>query len=185
MIASVPASSMPPELAEFLRPRVERLGYLGEFFTHMAHQPQALLAFLRFTDEVKKPLDPRLVEVVALTVATMTGNDYERNQHERLCVALGFERDWIARVEGLQPGDAGPMSQAEAAVQELAMAMIASHGRQTAAELERVVDHVGAEDAVAVLLLVGRYLTHALIVNALELSPPVASVFTKEDADAR
>ena len=31
------------------------------------------------------------------------------------------------------------------------------------------------EQAIAVLMLIGRYVTHALMVNALELQPPVAS----------
>jgi len=34
-----------------LRPRVERLGYLGEFFRYTAHQPQALISFLDFTED--------------------------------------------------------------------------------------------------------------------------------------
>ena len=184
MIAPVSESSMPLELIEFLRPRVERLGYLGEFFTHTAHHPEALLAFLRFTEEVKRPLEAQLVEVVALTVATMAGNDYERNQHERLCIALGFELDWIAQVEALRPAS-GRLTSVEAAVQELAMAMIERHGRQATAELDMVVGLVGAEQAIAVLFLVGRYLTHALVVNTLGLRPPVERVLDKEDSDAR
>jgi hypothetical protein len=34
---------------------------------------------------------------------------------------------------------------------------------------------IGPEQAVAVLILIGRYVTHAQIVNALDLEPPVAS----------
>src|SRR5258708_29920081 len=39
-----------PGLAEALRPRYQRLGYLGEFFRCMGHQPAALRAFVEFTD---------------------------------------------------------------------------------------------------------------------------------------
>jgi len=40
------------------------------------------------------------------------------------------------------------------------------------------VEAIGPERAAAVLLLVGRYLTHAIFVNSLELAPPVGSIFT-------
>lgn len=47
---------LPAELATALRPRVQRLGYLGEFFKCAAHQPAALLSFMRFTDDLKEVL---------------------------------------------------------------------------------------------------------------------------------
>ena len=184
VIAPVPEAEMPREILDHLRSKIDRLGYLGAFFTHMAHQPDALLAFLRFTSAVKDPLDPGLVEVVALTVATTAGNAYERNQHERLCVNLGFGRAWIAEVEALRPDDATLLTSAQLAVQRLAIAMTARHGRDTAAERDRVVELLGAQDTVGIMFLVGRYLTHAQIVNTLELDPPVPSVFATEAADA-
>jgi alkylhydroperoxidase family enzyme len=39
---------------------------------------------------------------------------------------------------------------------------------------------VGAAQAMAILMLIGRYVTHALIVNALELGPPVPSIFEEK-----
>ena len=45
---------LPPALAEALRPRVERLGYLGEFFQCAANVPDALLAFDVFTAALKR-----------------------------------------------------------------------------------------------------------------------------------
>ena len=66
-----------------MRPRVERLGYLGEFFQCAANVPDALLAFDVFTAALKRALPDRVTEVVALTVATRLGNAYERHQHER------------------------------------------------------------------------------------------------------
>ena len=35
----------------------------------------------------------------------------------------------------------------------------------------------GPEPAVAVMMVLGRYLVHALIVNSLGLAPPVPSIF--------
>ena len=84
-----------PDLAKVLEPRVERLGYLGEFFKCTAHQPAALLSFNEFTENSKKGLPKRLVELIALSISTKIGNDYERNQHERLSVRLGFGREWV------------------------------------------------------------------------------------------
>src|SRR5215470_7455189 len=95
--------AMPPALADALRPRVQRLGYLGEFFQCAANAPDALLAFHQFTEALKAALPERVTEVVALTVATRLGNAYERHQHERLCRRLGLSDEWIRAVEALRP----------------------------------------------------------------------------------
>ena len=165
---------MTPELQEALRPRVERLGYLGEFFQCAAHQPQALMSFMSFTEDLKDALPDNLTEVVALSVAASMGNAYERVQHERLSLKLGFSLDWVREVISLA-GDGRQMSAPELAVQKLALAVIERRGNNTADELEPVIDCIGHEQAVAVLMLVGRYVTHALMVNCLDLAPPVCS----------
>src|SRR5690242_16685150 len=74
----IPLEEMDIELAEYLGPRVTRLGYLGEFFQCAAHQPRALLAFQAYTDAAKSGLSDRLTETVALTAAQVMGNRYER-----------------------------------------------------------------------------------------------------------
>ena len=84
------------DLADALRPRVERLKYLGEFFKVMGHNPEVLRPFMEMTEALKAALPENLTEVGALTVAGALGNDYERHQHERLCEKLGFARSWIA-----------------------------------------------------------------------------------------
>lgn len=163
-----------PELTAALRPRVERLGYLGEFFQCAANVPDALLAFDAFTTGLKQALPDRVTEVVALTVAAHLGNAYERHQHERLSARLGFSEDWIRDVETLQPER---LDGADRAVQRLTMAMLERNGHGVTAELEAVVDALGGAAAMAVLLVVGRYVTHSLVVNALALQPPVPSIF--------
>jgi AhpD family alkylhydroperoxidase len=95
---------MPPDLQELLRPRVERLGYLGEFFQRAAHQPDALAAFHRWTEALKDALPFRVVEAIALTVATQTGNNYERVQHEHLALAGGMSREEIVALERMRAG---------------------------------------------------------------------------------
>lgn len=175
LIPRLSQEQLEPQLARALEPRVKRLGYLGEFFRCAGHQPRALLSFLAFTEDLKQALPDRLTEVVALSVARRLENDYERVQHERLSLKLGFGEEWVRAVLALDPGAPGPLAEPERCVQRLALAAIERHGHATTAELEAVVRALGHEAAVAVLLLIGRYLTHALVVNSLGLAPPVAS----------
>ena len=44
-------------------------------------------------------------------------------------------------------------------------------------ELDRVAESLGQEAAVAVMMVLGRYVVHGLIVNSLALAPPVPSIF--------
>lgn len=174
-------STLDPQLAAALAPRVARLGYLGEFFQVMGHQPKALMAFMTFTEEAKGGLPPNLIEVVALTVAGATGNDYERCQHERLSVKLGLKKDWVEAVNALRPDDQSLLTDHEQGVQHLALAAAAGGAQAVPRLLGEVVEAIGAEAAVAVLFLIGRYLTHSFIVQALELQPPVSSIFDEDD----
>lgn len=166
-----------PEVQQVLDARVKRLGYLGEFFRCAGHQPDVLVPFMEMTEALKHALPDRLTETGALTVATVMANDYERHQHERLSRKLGFGETWVAAVERLEPDTAEGLSDAERAVQRLVIAAIERRGRGVSAELEAVIDLIGADQAIAVLFLIGRYLTHAIIVNTLELAPPVPSIF--------
>jgi alkylhydroperoxidase family enzyme len=174
LIPRLEPDALDPALAAVLAPRVERLGYLGEFFRVMGHQPRPLRAFVELTETAKEALDKRLVEVVALTAAVTLGNDYERNQHERLCLRLGFGRDWVVRVERRRPE---ALAGEEGIVQAWVLAALRDHGRGAGPELEVLVRALGQERTVAVMMVLGRYAMHALIVNALGLAPPVPSVF--------
>jgi hypothetical protein len=164
-------------LAQALRPRVSRLGYLGEFFRLMGHQPTPLRAFVEFTESAKAPLDKRIVEVIALTVATTENNAYERNQHERLSIRLGFEREWISEVETLRPDDAGRMQDRERLIQSFVLSAVRGTAQQTQVAFEAVVEAVGHTDAIAILMVVGRYVAHAVMVRALGIAPPVPSIY--------
>ena len=165
-----------PELAATLRPRVERLGYLGEFFQVAGHQPRALQAFAEFTEAAREALPTNLAELVALTVATAVGNDYERHQHERLAVRQGLPRSWVAAVEALEP-DSGDLLPAESAAQRWVLQAVRTVGVGTTAELAALVEATDPEVAVGVMLLTGRFVAHALIANSAGLQPPVPSIF--------
>ena len=168
---------LPAPIAQALRAKVERLGYLGEFFAATAHQPAALKAFIDFTDLSKGELDMRIVALIALTVATMKDVAYEKHQHERLSVRLGHGREWVAAVEQLAPDDQAGLTADERCVQRFVMAAVAQDGAGTAALLNEVAARLGVERAVAVLFVMGRYIAHAVIVNSLDIGPPVSSIF--------
>ncbi len=175
LIPMLTEADMSPDLAELLRPRIERLGYLGEFFRCTAHQPKALMSFMGFTEDLKQALPENLTEVVALSVAGLMENAYERVQHERLALKLGFCENWIREVLSLKADGNGSLSQQERLVQRLVIAVVLRKGHNTSIELEGVIRAIDPAMTIAVLMLTGRYVTHALIVNALNLAPPVAS----------
>ena len=178
MTASIPRLSqeeLTPELTAMLRPGIERLGYLGEFFKCAAHQPAALMSFMAFSEDLRHALSDRLIETVALTVTTELENAYERHQHERLCLKLGFGDAWLRSIEERDPAHVKFLSAAERAAQTLTLAVLRRHGKGTTAELDALVAIVGHAQAIAILMLVGRYVTQSLMVNALDLKPPVPS----------
>ena len=178
LTATIPRMSreeLPPEVAARLRPGIERLGYLGEFFQCAAHQPAALMSFLAFSDDLEHGLPARLRETVALTVAAELENAYERHQHERLCLKLGFGDAWLRSIEDRDPAHAKFLSGAERAAQALTLAVVRRRGKGAVAEVEALVAAIGPSQTIAVLMSVGRDMTNGLIVNALDLKPPVPS----------
>lgn len=175
LIPRLSYEQLDPQLAEMLRPKVERLKYLGEFFQCTGHQPRALMSFHQLTEDLKHALPDNLTELVALSVAAVMGNDYERVQHERLSLKLGYGEEWVRAVLALDPENSHELSQAERLAQKLTLALVERRGHDTASETDALVKVIGHEKAVGVLMLAGRYVMHALIANCLALEPPVTS----------
>ena len=173
-------ADLPAEIATALRAKFERLGYLGEFFAATAHQPAALKSFIDFTEFSKGELDMRLVELIALTVATMKAVAYEKNQHERLALKLGYGREWVADVERLTPHTATLLDENERCVQRFVLAAASRDGVASEPFLNEVVARLGVAKAVAVLFVLGRYISHAVMVNSLGIGAPVPSIFDPE-----
>ena len=167
----------PSELTERLEPRVKRLGYLGEFFRCAAHQPEALAAFIDFTETGKGSLPSKTVELIALTCAGWMKNHYERNQHERLSVRLGFGREWVAAVNALAPENQTLLDPDERNIQRLVLTILDTKGSGAQDLFKEVLSDRGPEQAVAILMVVGRYLVHGILINTLDLKPPVPSIF--------
>jgi hypothetical protein len=164
-----------PKIRDMLKPRVDRLGYLGEFFKCTAHVPDVLYHFYQMTEALKDALPDKLTEIVALTVAKRMENDYERHQHERLCLKLGFGEPWVRSVEACAPKTAPGLADAERLTQEYTLAAMANNGKGVARQFDALTATVGPDQAMAIIMLIGRYVAHALTVNTLELAPPVPS----------
>lgn len=176
-VAPLDFYDLDPGLQAALLPRYERLGYLGDFFRCMGHQPRALEAFDRFTQACREALAVPLCEAVALTTACATGNVYERNQHERLAVRSGLTPDWVAAVERLVPDDDGTsLGEVERAAQRFVLAVVRARGpgRDELADLARRTDDA---TAAAVALLTARFVGHAIVCAASGAQPPVPSIF--------
>ncbi len=183
MSADIPRlefEELTPELQDVFRARVERLGYLGEFFKVMAHAPETMGGFHTITESLKQVLPDNFTEIVSLSLSSRLGNRYEQYQNERLSQKLGFSDQWIA--EALNPSD-GPdsvFSAEEKAVQAFAIAVMERKGQGVEAERDAVVTAIGPQQTVAIMWLVGRTVTHALISNTLELQAPVTSIFGQQ-----
>lgn len=171
-----------PRLRDYLKPTVDRLGYLGEFFQTVGNVPDAAIQFMEYTKAVKAPLSDLENEVIALAVCAALGADYERIQHERLAKRLGASLEWIAAAED-RPG-ANPMAleAEERLLRTLALAMVARGGRACGEEIDAVVAAHGAGKTVAAMLQITRFVTIAYLCNALQLSLPVKSVFEERSA---
>jgi hypothetical protein len=176
----IPFADLPRELRSQLRPRVDRLGYLGEFFQVAAHQPKALGHFIGFTEMLKLALPSRLVEVVALTVAADSGNAYERVQHERLALSVGLEEHEVRALVDGDDLDPTTFVATEIAAAELARAVTRARGRSCREEFERLEAVAPPDVAVACLMLASRYLAHATMANTWDLKPPVQSPLAAE-----
>ncbi len=171
IVTVVPYAELPAPLGADLAAKVGRLGYLGGFFGLMAHQPDALLHFNRFTEALKDALPGELSEVVALTAAATAGNDYELVQHIRLARSHGKTDGWISAAAFGEADGGQLLAPAEWDVRALSRAALT--GAPADAELQAVVTALGEPIAVAVLLLLGRYVAHAVVGRVLRLQAPV------------
>ena len=177
LVPRIDYEDIEPELKELFRPRVERLGYLGEFFRVMSAVPKTMIGFFTITESLKTALPDNYTEIVSLALSSRYGNLYEQYQNEQLSRKLGFSDAWIR--EALEPnkGADSVFKADEKAVQDFAIAAGMSIGRDTQAEFETLVKAIGSEKAIAVMWLVTRTVSHALISNTLKLAPPVKSIF--------
>jgi hypothetical protein len=175
---------LPEALRDQLAAKVTRLGYLGEFFAVAAHQPEALSAFVAFTEALIRALDLRSVNTIALAIATAAGSDYERCQHEQLCVRAGLDEAWIRAAEVGPEAGASPLSTDEEQLRRLALALFERRHDVARGHLEVIIERRGAGFGVAALLLASRYIAHATVTAAIGIASPVPSIFPPAGGDA-
>ena len=129
------------------------------------------------TETAKAPLEKNLVEIIALSIASRKRNAYELHQHERLSIRLGFGREWVAEVERNHPEEAALLTDTEKLVQRFVLAAIDE--RTVAAQdlFSQVTEQFGYQQSIAILMVIGRYAAHAVMVASLGIAPPVPSIF--------
>ncbi|RKE38613.1 hypothetical protein B0G76_4946 [Paraburkholderia sp. BL23I1N1] len=69
------------------------------------------------------------------------------------------------------------MTDVEKAAQVYALAALQKRGIGVEDEFEAFASLVPPSEAMAFAMLIGRYVTHAIVVNSLRLAPPVPSIF--------
>lgn len=162
-----------------LKPVVERLDYFGEFFQVAANHPDALLKFMEYTGAVKGPLDANVNELLALTVCSRCpGGEYERIQHERLSFKSGFSKEWIGELTGAIAPAESQLDTTEQKLRALAVAVV--DGEDATETLNAVVEALGAERSVAVMLQITRFQTICTLGRVFGMTLPVPSIFAEE-----
>lgn len=168
-----------PRIQELLKPVVDRLDYYGEFFQVVANHPDALLKFMEYTGAVKAPLDANVNELLALTVCSRCpGGEYERIQHERLSLKSGFAKEWIGELTGEIVTAESQLDGTEMKLRELAIAVV--DGKDATAELNAVVEALGPERTVAVMLQITRFQAISTLGRVFGMTLPVPSIFEDE-----
>jgi len=161
------------ELQAQLGARVQRLGYLGAFFAYAGYQPAALGEFIDFTEALKSALPFKRAELVALTVARVMGNDYELDQHIRLCKVRCMPRDWIDELATPQSRLEGPaLDDSERRLVDFIEASVERRGKVDPSMFAEIVAQEGASGAIGLLLMVSRFVAHATVSNVLGLQAP-------------
>jgi hypothetical protein len=90
---------------------------------------------------------------------------------------LGFSPEWLNAVLSLDASDNGQvLTHTEHSVRQLAISVVKHGGRNTSREFQAVIEAVGVQQAIAVLMLISRYMSHAVMVNTLDLPPPALAV---------
>ena len=167
---------------DLLRPRYERLGYLGEIFGVLGNDDAVLRAFVGFADASASPVDQDVREVVALAIAAATDAEPELFQHERRALRLGFTSDEIAAIETLDP-DHSDLRAGTRDVRAASAAAARGDWAGARAALAKLSTAAGPSVAAGVLLQIGYYLMATSMGHILALTPPVTSIFGGQSGD--
>lgn len=176
-LAPVALDDLDPAIAGPIRAASERLGYYGEMFQYLANGPAALAAFLSYSGALRPTLDPALSELIALTVCTRMDFAYERIQHERLAINLGLSRAWIAAL--VEQGPDEVLTAGERAARALAIGLVDGRYADARSAFPQVAAAYDAEQAVAALFQITRFIDVCRMGLLLEAELPVPSIFAE------
>jgi alkylhydroperoxidase family enzyme len=152
-------------------------------FRVIAHAETAFVPWLTLGGALlgSLALDPMLRELVILQVATSTGSDYERVQHEAIAAGTGVSAEQVAAVVGARLDD--PSLAHSAPVLRVVAELVRIHTTSPAG-LDTLRTRLGDRQTVEVLLVVGFYLGVALLAAAVDLDPDPPAQMAVIDAAA-
>jgi hypothetical protein len=171
-----------PTLRDMLQPTVNRLGYFGAFFQYAGHAPAMLTGFMQYSGALKGALPDDLNETIALTVCTKLDFAYERIQHERLSLKLGFDRTWIATLVGRS--DEEVLTTAQGHARTLAISFLAGESAEALGALDALAAETSEAVAMAALFQIARFRDICSIGRMLDMQLPVASIFSDEPLES-
>lgn len=127
-------------------------------------------------------LDARLRQVAVLTVARVTGSEYERVQHENVAELVGLHEDAI---KALGAGETGPLTESQELVARYAEDIALNVGADPALTA-RLTDLLGRQQTMELIVCCAYYSAVARIIETcgvkVEDEVPSAS-FTAADTD--
>lgn len=147
------------------------LGPLSDFFERAARQPEALAAFYRWTELLRRGLPLRLVETVELTVVTHIRGDLDETECERRSSADGLGAEEIRALRQLRAGSCPSFDDSEVAAAALARCLLDDFGRGCDSAVLRLERLIGEAATTACLMLVVREVAQAALANAWGLGP--------------
>jgi AhpD family alkylhydroperoxidase len=184
-IAPVNLADLPePHAAAYQAVMAGRDGPRLNIHRTVAHSPSVLIAFVAFANELRNGtlLDPRLRELVILTVSHAKGAGYEFGKHANLALSVGVPRHQIEAIEAgaIETGTtaAAPDPAADAApdpFDDVSRAVVA-FARQAVTNV-RIDDatwaaaaaHLNDRELVEVLLHVGMYSLTAHLTEGVQV----------------
>ena len=162
---------MPPEVRELLAADGEDLGPLSEFLERAAQQPDALAAFYRWTELLRRSLPLRLVETIELTVVAHIRGDLDEADCERRGSRDGLSTEEIGALRQLRAGSCPSFDDSEVASAALARCLLDDFGRGCDSAVLRLSRLIGEAATTACLMLVVREVAQATLANAWGLGP--------------
>ncbi|MBL1118161.1 hypothetical protein JK364_38145 [Streptomyces sp. 110] len=173
-------TDLPDGLRDRLAERVDRLGYINGFLAVGLHHPDAVLALLDMTEQLKAALDPAHVLVVALATHHALGNEYECVQYLDVARASGMSEAWIDAAQGRATSG---LTLSEEAVRRLTLAVV--FAAPPAPALAAAGEHFDDRGLVAIIHLAARYVATSRISHALSLRPMSGPLRTGVDPKER